>query len=122
MISSSCVRPHRRNVWWGKVNRSFEQAGFDKLREKVLAHLQEETSTYRIASPEPTPNTASRSGSSRNTPGTASSPATCSCARIGTRSGRPRPRIHRHQRPDAPSRQEADGTNSPTVILMDFGG
>ena len=74
-----------KRVWWGKVNRPFEQAGFDKLREKVLAHLQEETSTYRIASPEPTPNTASRSGSSRNTPGTASSPATCSCARIGTR-------------------------------------
>ena len=28
------------HVWWGKVNRSFESANFDRLYHKVLAHLQ----------------------------------------------------------------------------------
>lgn len=28
-----------KNVWWGKVNRPFEQARFDRLAEKVFQHL-----------------------------------------------------------------------------------
>ena len=29
-----------KNVWWGKVNRSFEQANFNRLRDKMLKHLE----------------------------------------------------------------------------------
>jgi len=30
-----------KHVWWGKVNRDFEQQNFDRLLEKVLAYLSE---------------------------------------------------------------------------------
>ncbi|HEX9004273.1 MAG TPA: phosphoenolpyruvate carboxykinase (ATP), partial [Blastocatellia bacterium] len=29
-----------KHVWWGKVNRPFEPANFERLLTKVLAHLQ----------------------------------------------------------------------------------
>ncbi len=29
-----------KNVWWGKVNRPFEQAHFNHLRDKMLKHLE----------------------------------------------------------------------------------
>lgn len=28
-----------KHVWWGKVNRAFEQASFDRLRQKVIEYL-----------------------------------------------------------------------------------
>src|SRR5215207_721042 len=30
-----------KHVWWGKVNRSFEQARFDHLLQRVLTYLQD---------------------------------------------------------------------------------
>jgi phosphoenolpyruvate carboxykinase (ATP) len=30
-----------KHVWWGKVNRPFTQANFNRLRDKVLKHLQD---------------------------------------------------------------------------------
>src|SRR5512145_3033812 len=111
-----------KRVWWGKVNRPFEQAGFDKLREKVLAHLQGKDvyvqDCFAGADPEyrvPIRVITEYAWHSLFARHMFVRPD------WNTQAANHVPEFTVIHVPTLQADREADGTNSPTFILMDFG-
>src|SRR5215468_646519 len=111
-----------KHVWWGKTNRPFEQANFDRLREKVLAHLQGKDvyvqDCFAGADPEyrvpirVITEYAWHSLFARHM---------FVRADWKTQAANHVPEFTVINVPTLQANPEADGTNSPTFILMDFG-
>ncbi|MBO0724840.1 MAG: phosphoenolpyruvate carboxykinase [Blastocatellia bacterium] len=111
-----------KHVWWGKVNRPFERASFDKMREKVLAHLRGKDvyvqDCFAGADPEyrvpirVITEYAWHSLFARNM---------FVRPDWNTQAAGHVPEFTLINVPTLLADREADGTNSPTFILMDFG-
>jgi phosphoenolpyruvate carboxykinase (ATP) len=111
-----------KHIWWGKVNRPFEQENFGKLLEKVLSHLQGKEiyvqDCFAGADPEYRvpiriiTEYAWHSLFARNM-----------FVRPDweTQAAHHVPEFTVINVPDCLADPETDGTNSPTFILMDFG-
>ncbi len=67
-------------IWWGDINHPMSREDFEVVRSGLAAYLQGRDVYVLDAAAALTRSTASRSRSSRSSPGTAFSRANCSCA------------------------------------------
>jgi phosphoenolpyruvate carboxykinase (ATP) len=123
MTNSSCASPSSaEHVWWGKVNRPFEQANFDAFYSKMLTHLQSREVYVQdcFAGADPAYRVPIRIVTEYAWHSLFARPHVRTSG-LGHTSGQPRPRIYCHQHTELTSLiRRRTAPIQALIFLMDF--